>query len=318
MPLADFYNTLPMPSEDAMEYWIRLNKTVDVANECLRRQGRKIDDPAHEVSMMFVKHCPDQTLSHVFKFKSADKWTASEIQERLDENLQEKKSRAAIAKPQKPTSSVYKAQSQCVPKVDGAPNTSEVQPQMQSSPSAAPTPVSGVDADCMRSLEEDKKYTAFTTPLGLHEYNRMAQGLCNRKSNVVADALSRVPFARLLSEPYSSLIQEADEIVGDRVLVANKGERGKRKLADKWEDKVYTVVDANPNIHVYKISDVDGRTKVVHRNLLLNVNFLPLPDNQTVGDMEFSLLSDDMDSTNDASAIFMPNETEIVQISPDR
>ncbi len=27
--------------------------------------------------------------------------------------------------------------------------------------------------------EEDKKYTAFTTPVGLHEYNRMPQGLCN-------------------------------------------------------------------------------------------------------------------------------------------
>ena len=27
--------------------------------------------------------------------------------------------------------------------------------------------------------EDDKKYTAFTTPLGLHEFNRMPQGLCN-------------------------------------------------------------------------------------------------------------------------------------------
>lgn len=36
MSLADFYNTLPVPGEDAMDYWIRLNKTVDVADEkCL-------------------------------------------------------------------------------------------------------------------------------------------------------------------------------------------------------------------------------------------------------------------------------------------
>lgn len=64
--------------------------------------------------------------------------------------------------------------------------------------------------------------------------------------------------------------------VGDCVLVANKGERGKRKLADKWEDGVYTVVDVRPDIHVYKIQDGAGRTRVVHRNLLLEVNFLPL------------------------------------------
>ncbi|XP_038128016.1 uncharacterized protein LOC119774555 [Cyprinodon tularosa] len=55
---------------------------MDVADECLKRQGRGIDDPQHEVSMMFIKHCPDRALASVFKFKSAEKWTASEIQER--------------------------------------------------------------------------------------------------------------------------------------------------------------------------------------------------------------------------------------------
>lgn len=93
MPLADFYNTLPMPSEDAMEYWIRLNKTMDVAKECLERQGRRVCDPSHEISMMFIKHCPDKSLSNVFKFKSAEKWSAGEIQERLDEHMQERKAR---------------------------------------------------------------------------------------------------------------------------------------------------------------------------------------------------------------------------------
>uniref|UniRef100_A0AAV2LR93 ribonuclease H n=1 Tax=Knipowitschia caucasica TaxID=637954 RepID=A0AAV2LR93_KNICA len=175
------------------------------------------------------------------------------------------------------------------------------------------------------------------------------------KVNVVADALSRDPFAkpvgqRLLSEPYSTLVQEADEIakkrpsrrerfgvepqvlrllkqwdsamdiaqkhasfeqqhqatqynkrvkgtylsVGDRVLIANKGERGKRKLADKWESKVYTVIDTNPNIHVYRISDAEGNERVVHRNLLLNVNFLPLSEicNES-NDTDLSLVSDD-------------------------
>lgn len=38
---------------------------------------------------------------------------------------------------------------------------------------------------------------------------------------------------------------------GDRVLLANKGERGKSKLADKWEAKVYTVIDRNLHTHIY-------------------------------------------------------------------
>ena len=38
-----------------MDYWIRLNKAVDDADECLRRQGRNVKDPSHEVTMMLVK-----------------------------------------------------------------------------------------------------------------------------------------------------------------------------------------------------------------------------------------------------------------------
>lgn len=154
MPLADFYNTLPKPDEDAMDYWIRLNKSVDVADECLKRQGRKIDDPGHEVSMMFVKHCPDQSLASVLKFKSADKWSACEIQERLDEHTQEKRTRvtAAVRSPES-TASVHKVHSQSqISAVD----SSFVPPISNTVPSITPHQsapvVAGSDNDCMRSL----------------------------------------------------------------------------------------------------------------------------------------------------------------------
>lgn len=65
--------------------------------------------------------------------------------------------------------------------------------------------------------------------------------------------------------------------VGDRVLVSNKCERGKRKTADRWESTVYTVVAMNPTTHTYRIQNpTTGQERVVHRNLLMLVNFLPL------------------------------------------
>ncbi|KAL7874464.1 hypothetical protein SRHO_G00054340 [Serrasalmus rhombeus] len=66
--------------------------------------------------------------------------------------------------------------------------------------------------------------------------------------------------------------------VGDRVLLVNKGERGKKKLADHWENTVYVVVSTNDSLNIYRIRNCStGRTKTVHRNLLMPVNFLPVP-----------------------------------------
>lgn len=179
MPLADFYNTLPTPGEDSMEYWIRLNKTVDVANECLERQGRRIDDPSHEVSMMFVKHCPDQSLANVFKFKSAEKWTACEIQGRLDEHLQERKSRAASMRQSTLDTTVRKVQSQChVPMLDGTSNADALKAQQTQTLSSSSSTAVGVDVDCMRSLVSvlDRLIVQQTqTPAGLHTQSIMSQ-----------------------------------------------------------------------------------------------------------------------------------------------
>ncbi|XP_046728051.1 uncharacterized protein LOC124400340 [Silurus meridionalis] len=92
--------------------------------------------------------------------------------------------------------------------------------------------------------------------------------------------------------------------VGDRVLLANMSERGKRKLSDKWEGVVYTVVDRDFRTHIYKIKHpVSGQLKVVHRNLLLCVNFLPLCDVVGATDDE-SVFSVGDDVSDDGSLAF--------------
>uniref|UniRef100_A0A672M491 Gypsy retrotransposon integrase-like protein 1 n=1 Tax=Sinocyclocheilus grahami TaxID=75366 RepID=A0A672M491_SINGR len=79
------------------------------------------------------------------------------------------------------------------------------------------------------------------------------------------------------AELYNRRVKGLDIDIGDQVLLANKTERGKRKVADRWESTVYTVVDRIPDIHTYRIRNpATGQEKVVHRNLLMLVNFLPV------------------------------------------
>lgn len=87
LPMKDFYSTIPHANESAMDYWIRLNKSIDAADECLRRRGRSVEDPSAEVVMMFINHCPDPSLAMSFQLKAPERWTAAEVQERLDSHM---------------------------------------------------------------------------------------------------------------------------------------------------------------------------------------------------------------------------------------
>ena len=66
---------------------------------------------------------------------------------------------------------------------------------------------------------------------------------------------------------------------GDPVLIRNVGLKGKNKLANKWKKDVYLVVEQpNKQILVYVVKREHGRgvTKMLHRNLLLQLMALPL------------------------------------------
>lgn len=65
-------------------YWLRLNNAVDITDECIRRQGRSVEDSGREVSIMFIKYCPDPILSKRLSIKAAEEWTTAEVQECID------------------------------------------------------------------------------------------------------------------------------------------------------------------------------------------------------------------------------------------
>lgn len=93
LPLADFYATLPRVKENPVDYWIRINKAADLADEGLRRQGKRFDNIGEEVTRMFVKFCPDPSLASMFRCKPVQEWSAKEIQSRIDDYQTEFRSR---------------------------------------------------------------------------------------------------------------------------------------------------------------------------------------------------------------------------------
>ena len=91
MPLADFCATLPLTGEQPFDYWLRLNRAMEVAEECAKRQNERIDNPSRLLTAMFIRHCPDPELALVFKCKPVHQWTAADVHERLEECRKERK-----------------------------------------------------------------------------------------------------------------------------------------------------------------------------------------------------------------------------------
>ena len=90
--------------------------------------------------------------------------------------------------------------------------------------------------------------------------------------------------ARLKQKKHYDLKTRGAEIsMGDRVLVKRVAFDGKHKLADKWEEEVYTVVEKpNSDIPVYVVQTEDKQKKrTLHRNLLLPIGNTVLERTET-------------------------------------
>ncbi|CAI5682637.1 unnamed protein product [Oreochromis niloticus] len=146
------------------------------------------------------------------------------------------------------------------------------------------------------------------------DYDTYVKSLMNDLRSAMLQAQEHSTMEqRHQSDQYNRKVKGLPLSLGDQVLLANKGVRGKRKLSDKWEPVVYTVVDLDPALHICRIRDKEGHERVVHRNLLLQVNFLPLETtlNDGAAHPALSVVSDPPESDLDGSVTFF-GDTEAV------
>ena len=120
---------------------------------------------------------------------------------------------------------------------------------------------------------------------------------------------------------YDRKIRGSTVEVGDRVLVRKVGFTSKHKLANRWEDDVYEVLeqpDKNIPVFVVRSEEKAGKRRTLHRNMLLPVNFLPIQNpeesdqekvkNEVVEDEELRLQlseSEEDDESDDDQGILV-------------
>ncbi|KAK3716754.1 hypothetical protein QZH41_000597 [Actinostola sp. cb2023] len=87
--------------------------------------------------------------------------------------------------------------------------------------------------------------------------------------------------AMIGKQQYDKKVRHTALQEGDRVLVRNLSERGGTgKLRSYWEDFIHIIKSQRGDLPHYEVirEDGEGRTRVLHRNLLLPCSYLPVGD----------------------------------------
>ena len=114
-------------------------------------------------------------------------------------------------------------------------------------------------------------------PASLPEYVKKWKGALQEALNIASrNAHSKAKSGKL---QYDKKVHSTALEPGDRVLVRSLSERGgPGKIRSHWEQDVYTVVkrQSESPVHIVKKENGQGPERVLHRNLLLQCDYLPV------------------------------------------
>ena len=172
-------------------------------------------------------------------------------------------------------------------------------------------------------LPVDIVFRSMITDSKIQNYDEYVNKLCNSLGEALKIAHeSSTKQQQKQAQYYDRKTKGSSIVVGDRVLKANKNVRGKRKLADKWDSTVYVVVETFPTTHTYKIrNSLNDQESIVHRNIILKVNFLPITrPSDTVqsipGESESDLVSQGLPSDQTSTSSTPIIWQDITQVKP--
>ena len=93
-------------------------------------------------------------------------------------------------------------------------------------------------------------------------------------------------------------------MLGDIVMVRQKGFTGKHKVADRWENDYYEVISQKPKgIPVFGIRSLgkDKGERMLHRNMLYPLSFQVQSEHEQHDDVDHSsLVEDQLESVDDS------------------
>nr|XP_055046856.1 uncharacterized protein LOC129432455 [Misgurnus anguillicaudatus] len=170
-------------------------------------------------------------------------------------------------------------------------------------------------------LPVDIMFQSVSQDNNITDYDQYVKKMKNdlREAMLLAQANTAASQQRQAAQ-YNKRIKGRDIEEGDHVLIANKGERGRRKLADKWESTPYVVLSVDTRCHTYRIRNTrTGQEKVVHRNLLLQASFLPIEENDECSEPVFDdaelNFGDCEGSTSDISSIDSEDSDHVDEVN---
>jgi len=122
-------------------------------------------------------------------------------------------------------------------------------------------------------------------------------------------------------ELYDNNVKQAALEQGDLVLLRQKAFKGKHKLKNRWENRVYKVQERIGSSPIYKIRDAEddnAKVRVYHRNMMYPLLTRQRDELQLKDTLEQvdPALNTDSESESDAESLFESADEEIETLGP--